>query len=128
MNIANGSKNGTSIVEFSTNKHNNTNKATVPNLPFFETFIFDPVFKTYIEPIRTKNSLIKTAQIKINGIKGDNQINKIINTILSVKGSRIIPNLETRLYLRATIPSIESERPINAIIRIRVSELKLFGE
>ena len=119
MNIANGTKNGTSIVEFSTNKHNNTNKATVPNLPFFETFIFDPVFKTYIEPIRTKNSLIKTAQIKLNGIKGDNQINKIINTILSVKGSRIIPNLETKLNLLATIPSKESESPIKAIMKIK---------
>ena len=62
-----------------------------------------------------------------SGIRGDNHINKIINTILSVNGSRIIPNLETRLYLRATIPSIESERPINAIITIRVNGLKLFG-
>ena len=49
------------ITVFNTNKHINTNKATVPNFPFLETFILDPVIKTYIEPIRTKNSLINTA-------------------------------------------------------------------
>ena len=40
-------------------------------------------------------------------------------TILSVNGSRITPNFETRLYLRATIPSKESLSPINAIITIK---------
>ena len=59
--IANCSKNGTDIDVFNTNKHIKTNKATVPNFPFLETFILDPVIKTYIEPIRTKNSLINTA-------------------------------------------------------------------
>ena len=109
---------------FKTNKHISTNKATVPNLPFLETFILDPVNKTYIEPIRTKNSLTKTEYIKISGIKCDNHINKIINTILSVKGSRIIPNLETKLYLLATIPSRESEIPIAAINKIKIYGVK----
>ena len=59
--IANCSKNGTDIDVFNTNKHIKTNRATVPYFPFWETFIFNPVIKTYIEPIRTKNSLINTA-------------------------------------------------------------------
>ena len=37
-----------------------------------------------------------------------------------VTGSNIIPNLETRLNLRATIPSIESLIPIIAINNIRL--------
>ena len=92
-----------------------------------ETLIFEPVIRTYIEPIRTKNSLINTAYIKLTGINGDNQNNKIINTILSVKGSRIMPNLETKLNLRATIPSNESDTPITAIKAIKKYELKLSG-
>ena len=67
------------------------------------------------------------ANINVCGIIEDSQNSKTKNTTLSVKGSRIIPNLDTKLYLRATIPSIESERPINAIITIRVKGLKLFG-
>ena len=59
--IANCSKNGTDIDVFNTNKHIKTNKATVPYLPFFETLIFEPVIKTYIEPNKTKHSLINIA-------------------------------------------------------------------
>ena len=57
--------------------------------------------------------------MKLIGINGDNQNNKIINTILSVKGSKIMPNFETKLNLRATIPSIESDMPITAIKKIK---------
>ena len=56
------------------------------------------------------------------------QKSKIINTILSVNGSRIIPNLETKLYFLATMPSKESDNPIRAIIRTKVKVLKLLGE
>jgi len=61
------------------------------------------------------------------GIFDDNQNSNIINTTLSVKGSRIIPNLDTKLNFRATIPSNESDNPINAIINIRIYELKSSG-
>ena len=74
-----------------------------------ETLIFEPVIRTYIEPIRTKNSLINTAYMKLIGINGDNQNNKIINTILSVKGSKIMPNLEN-IYM----PGYNSLEAFNA--------------
>ena len=48
------------------------------------------------------------------------QNSNIINTTLSVKGSRIIPNLDTKLNFRATIPSKESDNPIIAIIKIKI--------
>ena len=59
-----------------------------------------------------------TPNKKYSGIKFLIHKRRSKKTILSVKGSRIIPNLETRLYLRATIPSNESLNPINAIIII----------
>ena len=50
-----------------------------------------------------------------------------MNTTLSVNGSKIVPNLETKLNFLATIPSKESERPIKAIIATKVGTLKLSG-
>ena len=60
---------------------------------------------------------------KIKKLILKNEANQNINrtkTIRSVTGSNIIPNLDTRLNLRATIPSIESLIPIIAIINIRL--------
>ena len=57
-----------------------------------------------------------------------NQNNKIIKTTLSVNGSRITPNSDTRLNLLATIPSKESERPIIAMIITNMKTLKSCGE
>ena len=37
------------------------------------------------------------------------------------------PSFDTKLNLLATIPSKESESPINAMIIIKVNELKLLG-
>ena len=64
------------------------------------------------------------AYIRLIGIIDDSHINKIINTTLSVKGSRIIPNFETKLNFLATIPSRESESPIRAINEIKKYEVK----
>ena len=121
------SKNGIEIVEFNTYKQIRTNKNTVANLPFWETLILAPVNNTYIEPSKTNTSLINTAYRKYWGIIDDNQNSNIINTILSVKGSRIIPNLDTKLNFRATIPSKESDNPIIAIIKIKIYELNSSG-
>ena len=49
-------------------------------------------------------------------------------TALSVKGSKIIPNLETILNFLATTPSSESDKPIIAIIKTRLTEAKSKGE
>ena len=120
-------KNGIEIEEFNTYKQIRTNKDAVAYLPFCETLILAPVNKTYIEPNKTRTSLIKTAYRKYWGIIDDNQNSNIKNTTLSVKGSRIIPNLDTKLNFRATIPSKESDKPIKAIIKIRVNELNSSG-
>ena len=97
-------------------------------MPFLETFIFDLVIKTYSEPKSIRNSLNITAYIRLIGIYDLSHIIKIINTTLSVKGSKIIPNLETKLYFLATIPSNESESPIMAIMIIKMNGLKSFAE
>tara|TARA_Y100000768_G_C23924579_1_gene656797 strand:- start:932 stop:1249 length:318 start_codon:yes stop_codon:yes gene_type:complete len=97
----------------------------VANLPFLDTSIFEPVSKTYIDPIKTSTSRINIANINVCGIIEDSQNSKTKNTTLSVNGSRIIPNLDTKLYLRATIPSKESDRPMTAIIIIKMYESKL---
>ena len=47
-----------------------------------------------------------------------------MNTTLSVRGSKITPNLETKLNLLATIPSKESDSPITAINTTNVKEVK----
>ena len=120
-------KNGIEIEEFNTYKQIRTNKDAVAYLPFCETLILAPVNKTYIEPNKTRTSLTNTAYSKYWGIIDDNQNSNIINTTLSVKGSRIIPNLDTKLNFRATIPSKESDKPIKAIIKIRVNELNSSG-
>ena len=52
----------------------------------------------------------------------------MIKTTLSVNGSKITPNSDTRLYLLATIPSNESERPIIAMIETNIKTLKSCGE
>ena len=51
-----------------------------------------------------------------------------MNTTLSVKGSKITPNLDIKLNLLATIPSKESDSPINAINTINTKGLKSLGE
>ena len=107
-----------------TNKHMFINNKTVANLPLLDTLIFKPLINTYKEPTNTKNSRSKIAYIKLFGINTFNQNNKIIKTTLSVNGSRITPNSDTRLYLLATIPSKESERPIIAIIKTNMETLK----
>ena len=85
---------------------------------------------TYNEPNKTRSSRINTEYITDDGTVEESQNNKIINTALSVVGSKITPNLETKLYLLATIPSKESDSPITAINTIKVkglnsSEVKL---
>ena len=80
-----------------------------------------------MEPNKTRTSLINKAYRKYWGIRDDNQNINIINTTLSVKGSRIIPNLDTKLNFRATIPSKESDNPIKAIIKIKIYELNSSG-
>ncbi len=51
----------------------------------------------------------------------------MMNTTLSVNGSKIVPNLETKLNFLATIPSKESESPIKAIIVTKAGTLKISG-
>lgn len=79
---------------------------------------------TYNEPNKTRSSRINTEYITDDGTVEESQNNKIINTALSVVGSKITPNLETKLYLLATIPSKESDSPITAINTIKVNGLK----
>ena len=79
---------------------------------------------TYNEPNKTRSSRINTEYITDDGTVEESQNNKIINTALSVVGSKITPNLETKLYLLATIPSKESDSPITAINTIKVKGLK----
>ena len=50
-----------------------------------------------------------------------------INTTLSVNGSRIVPNLETKLNLLATMPSNESLNPTIAMNTIKVATSKSLG-
>ena len=50
-----------------------------------------------------------------------------INTTLSVNGSRIVPNFETKLNRLATMPSNESLNPTIAMKTIKVITLKSFG-
>ena len=50
-----------------------------------------------------------------------------MNTTLSVNGSRIVPNLETKLNLLATMPSNESLNPTIAMNTIKVTTSKLLG-
>ena len=54
------------------------------------------------------------------------QIKRRINTSLSVNGSRIVPNFETKLNLLATVPSNESLNPTIAmnIIKLITSKSK----
>ncbi len=57
----------------------------------------------------------------------DSQKRRTINTTLSVNGSSTIPNFDTKLYLLATTPSIESDNPITAIIKTKKYALKSSG-
>ncbi len=94
----------------------------VPAFPLFETFTVFCFLSTNNPPMETNISLI-TSKIKKFKLKNDdNQNINRIKTIRSVTGSNIIPNLETRLNFRATIPSIESLIPI---IAINIIKLKL---
>ena len=110
-----------------TNKQIVTNKSTVANFPLQDTSIFAPVINTYKEPTSTRSSLINTEYKIMSGTYILSQKSKIINTTLSVNGSRKIPNLETKLYFLATIPSKESDNPIRAIIITNEKVLKLLG-
>ena len=96
------------------------NIRTVDNFPLLETFICLLVIRTIKDPISISISLIIIPIKKYFGIISLIQNKSRINTILSVKGSRIIPNFDTRLNLLATIPSNESLNPTNAIKTIRV--------
>ena len=103
-----------------TDKHNEININAVPAFPLFETCTVFCFLSTNNPPIETNISL-STSKIKKFKLKNDdNQKINSINTIRSVTGSNIIPNLETRLNLRATIPSIESLIPIIAINNIKL--------
>ena len=110
-----------------TNRQIVINRRTVASLPLFETSILAPVINTYREPTSTNDSLIKIEYKRLSGIYKLSHISKIINTTLSVNGSNIIPNLETKLYFLATIPSKESDKPITAIIMTKEKTLKLLG-
>lgn len=59
-------------------------------------------------------------------MKSLTQIKRRINTTLSVNGSRIVPNFETKLNLLATVPSNESLNPTIAmnIIKLITSKSK----
>ena len=50
-----------------------------------------------------------------------------INTTLSVNGSRIVPNFETKLNLLATMPSNESLNTTIAMNTIKVTTSKSLG-
>ena len=91
------------------------NIKTVASFPFFETSIgfFDN--RTYIPPKSTSNSLAIKVRKKIFGKISRSQITNRINTVLSTKGSRIMPSSLTILKRLATIPSKESLKPITAI-------------
>ena len=133
-NIRKKSTNLTKTVEFifikpgsNTDKHSEINIKAVPALPLFETFTVFSVLSTNNPPIDTKISLIRSKIKKIKLKKGANQNIKITKTIRSVTGSKIMPNFETRLNLRATTPSIESLIPIIAINNIRLKLEKSLG-
>ena len=55
------------------------------------------------------------------------QKSKTIKTTLSVNGSKIMPNLETKLNFLATIPSTESDMPSKVIIKTKIGVVKLSG-
>ncbi len=101
-------------------KHNEININAVPAFPLFETFTVFCFISTNNPPIETNISLSTSKIIKFKLKNDDNQKINSINTTRSATGSNIIPNFETRLNLRATIPSIESLIPIIAIINIRL--------
>ena len=82
---------------------------------------------TYNEPNKTRSSRINTEYITDDGTVEESQNNKIINTALSVVGSKITPNLETKLYLLATIPTKESHSTNTAINTTNVKEVKSLG-
>jgi len=86
------------------------------------------VRSTYKDPNKTRNSRINTEYIITEGTLEESQNNKIMNTTLSVKGSKITPNLDTKLNFLATIPSKESDSPISAINTINVNGVKSLGE
>ena len=110
-----------------TDKHNEINIKAVPALPLFETFTVFTVLSTNNPPIETNISLIISKIKKTTSKKDDNQNINNTNTIRSVTGSKIIPNLDTRLNLRATMPSIESLIPIIAINNIKLKLEKSSG-
>ena len=116
------------LVLFITKKQIEKNIKTVPNLPKFETFNVLVFVSTFNEPIMTKISLIKIPIKNQLGNKFDNQNNNNKKTILSHTGSNIVPNRLTKLNFLATIPSIESEIPISAIIITKFIVKKLSYE
>ena len=73
--------------------------------------------------LKDKIYIINGPNLNKLGVRETDKNNKIINTALSVMGSKITPNLETKLYLLATIPSKESDSPITAINTINVNGL-----
>ena len=79
------------------------------------------------EPIKIRISLTIIPVKKYPGIISLIQNKRRINTTLSVNGSSIMPNFDTKLYLLATIPSNESLNPTNAIKTIKGKTSKSLG-
>jgi len=98
-----------------TYKHIVININTVASFPFFETSMGFFESKTYIPPSRTNISLAISAMKKMFGKISWSQITNKMNTVLSTKGSRMMPSSLTMLNFLATMPSSESLRPITAI-------------
>jgi len=92
------------------------NIKTVAIFPLLDTSIGFFESKTYTPPRRTNTSLAIKAVKKIFGNKSWSHITNKMNTVLSTKGSRIMPSSLTMLNFLATIPSRESLKPITAII------------
>ena len=110
--------------KLNTNKQIVIKSSTVVTLPNVDTLIVLSLLRTNREPKITKRSLIIIPQKNIFMNKGLSQnINKI-NTVLSAKGSIIVPKFVTALYFLARNPSRESDSPIKDIIIIKTYGLK----
>jgi len=104
-----------------------TNISTVEILPFLDTFISLLVNNTIKDPINVSDSLAIIPIKKKVGMNSLIQNKRRINTTLSVNGSRIVPNFETKLNRLATIPSNESLNPTIAINNIKLITSKSIG-
>jgi len=104
-----------------------TNISTVEILPFLDTFISLLVNNTIKDPINVSDSLAIIPIKKKVGMNSLIQNKRRINTTLSVNGSRIVPNFETKLNRLATIPSNESLNPTIAINNIKLITSKSVG-